>query len=165
MPACKGRIFDFKRAYKQVGIHAADRRIFRIAVNRPGSDEPTILGVNFLPFGAVGSVAAFLRISIDRHPPIPGFWTAFLDDYGVTTRNKLVASTEASICTLLKLQGVEFANERGGKPLTTIVNLRKLEHGFRMLVLGSSILYLEGMRISMFQLSGFYLDLPKPTFL
>ena len=37
-----------------------------------------------------------------------------------------------------------------------IVNLRKLEHGIGGLVLGSLIHYLKGMRIMMFQLSGFY---------
>ena len=36
----------------------------------------------------------------------------------------------------------------------SIVNPRKLEHGFGMI--SASIVYLKGMRIIMFQLSGFY---------
>ena len=36
------------------------------------------------------------------------------------------------------------------------VNTRKLEHGFRGLVLGFPILYFKGMRLLMFQLSGFH---------
>ena len=38
-----------------------------------------------------------------------------------------------------------------------IVEARKLEHGFRRIsAKGSLILYLKGIRIMMFQLSGFY---------
>ena len=37
-----------------------------------------------------------------------------------------------------------------------IAEARKLEHGFRWIILGSLILYLRGMRIIMLQLSGFY---------
>ena len=36
------------------------------------------------------------------------------------------------------------------------VNPRKLEHGFRRICARIPILYLKGMRILMFQLSGFY---------
>ena len=35
-------------------------------------------------------------------------------------------------------------------------NPRKLEHGFRGFMLGFPILYFKGMRLMMFQLSGFY---------
>ena len=37
-----------------------------------------------------------------------------------------------------------------------IVNPRKLEHGFRMIIAGIHYTYLNGMRIMMFHLSGFY---------
>ncbi|CAE7270705.1 dnajb6-b [Symbiodinium sp. CCMP2592] len=105
LPACKGRVYDLKSAYKQFGIHPTDRELFRFAVNKPGEAEPMIMGANSLPFGAVGSVAAFLRISLSiwligvRLFSI--FWTAFFDDYGVTTRDELVANTDSCICAML----------------------------------------------------------------
>ncbi|CAE6923228.1 dnajb6-b [Symbiodinium sp. CCMP2592] len=115
LPACKGRVYDLKSAYKQFGIHPTDRELFRFAVNKPGEAEPMIMGANSLPFGAVGSVAAFLRISLSiwligvRLFSI--FWTAFFDDYGVTTRDELVANTDSCICAIFDLLGVEFARE------------------------------------------------------
>ena len=35
LPACKGRVFDLKSTYKQFGVHEIDRKIFRLAVNKP----------------------------------------------------------------------------------------------------------------------------------
>lgn len=57
-----GRTFDLKSAYKQFGVDSAHAEKLRIAVKKP------IAGVAYfkvlaLPFGATGSVAAFLRIS------------------------------------------------------------------------------------------------------
>ena len=52
------------------------------------------------------------------------------------------------------VQGVEF--------IVFIVNPRKLEHGFRMISARFPLLYLQGMGIMMFQLSGFYSPNPKP---
>ncbi|CAE7710295.1 SLC24A2 [Symbiodinium sp. CCMP2592] len=115
LPACKGRVYDLKSAYKQFGIHPTDRELFRFAVNKPGEAEPMIMGANSLPFGAVGSVAAFLRISLSiwligmRLFSI--FWTAFFDDFGVTTRDELVANTDSCICAIFDLLGVDFARE------------------------------------------------------
>ncbi|CAE7396726.1 dnajb6-b, partial [Symbiodinium microadriaticum] len=115
LPACKGRVFDLKSAYKQFGVHEFDRKIFRLAVNKPGAEEPLIMGVNSLPFGAVGSVAAFLRISLSLWligtKLFKIFWTAFFDDYGVTTRDELVDNTAACVGLLFELLGVDYAKE------------------------------------------------------
>ena len=62
-PKVLGRAYDLHSAYKQFPISEKDRDLLRIAVNRPGGKSPSIFGVNALPFGAVGSVAGFLRIS------------------------------------------------------------------------------------------------------
>ena len=61
---CKvlGRTYDLKSAYKQFALCESDRRLVRIAVNKPGRKDPVLLGLNSLPFGAVGSVAGFLRL-------------------------------------------------------------------------------------------------------
>ena len=65
MPKRKGRIFDLRSAYKQFGLSEHDRQFVRLAMNKPGSQDPVLLGLNELPFGAVGSVAAVLRESIN----------------------------------------------------------------------------------------------------
>ena len=57
-----GRTFDLKSACKY-GVHPCDRDRLRLAAKQPGSEQPAFLGVNSLPFGATGSVSAFLRIS------------------------------------------------------------------------------------------------------
>ncbi|CAE7237953.1 unnamed protein product [Symbiodinium sp. KB8] len=59
--SCKwvGRTYDLQAAYRQFGIDSFTRELLRIAVNRPGSDEPVLLGANSLPFGAVGSVSGW----------------------------------------------------------------------------------------------------------
>ena len=63
-PKLLGRTYDLKAAYKQFPVCVADRNLLRIGVNEPGVEEPHIMGINVLPFGAFGSVAAFLRISV-----------------------------------------------------------------------------------------------------
>ena len=57
-----GRTFDLKSAYKQFGVDVPHSEKFRIAVKRPGGGV-AFFKVLALPFGATGSVSAFLRIS------------------------------------------------------------------------------------------------------
>ena len=63
-PKVVGRAYDLKSAYKQFPISEEARRLLRIAVHEPGKEEPHLMGLDVLPFGAVASVAAFLRISM-----------------------------------------------------------------------------------------------------
>ena len=49
-----GRTYDLKSAYKQFGLCVEDRNLARIAVNKPGSKVPILVGLNALPFGAIG---------------------------------------------------------------------------------------------------------------
>jgi hypothetical protein len=57
-----GRTFDLKSAYKQFGVDKQHAQKLRIAVKRPGGGV-AYFKVLALPFGATGSVAAFLRVS------------------------------------------------------------------------------------------------------
>ena len=57
-----GKTHDLTLAYKQFGLHPSDRDLARIAVKTPSS-ELASFGTDALPFGAVGSVGGFLRIS------------------------------------------------------------------------------------------------------
>ena len=66
---CCGRTYDLKRAYKQFPICSNDRELLRVLVCEPGVSNPRVYGFDALPFRAVGSVAAFLRVNME--PPKP----------------------------------------------------------------------------------------------
>ena len=112
-----GRTYDLKSAYKQYGIHPFDREHLRLAVNRPGETDPTLLGVNSLPFGATGSVSAFLRVAcaVWRIGVVllKLVWTSFFDDFSNVTRDVLANNTRWAIETLFDLLGINF--DRDGK--------------------------------------------------
>ena len=102
-----GRTYDLKSAYKQFPVSPADRNILRLAVQSPDGKEPRYFGVNGLPFGAIGSVAGFLRISHSLWflglAGLRFFWTAFYDGYSILTREELQVSAGRSCEGLLKL--------------------------------------------------------------
>ena len=110
-----GRTFDLKSAYRQFGICAQDRNMLRILVRDPISSSLCCLGLNALPFGAVGSVAAFLRIGLSIwHIGIVGlgiFWSNYFDDYPTFSRECLASSCQWAVESLLTLLGVSFARE------------------------------------------------------
>ena len=74
-----------------------------------------LVGFNALPFGAVGSVAGFLRVSLAVWfiglLALQLCWTVFYDDYSVLSREELPNSTSWSVETLLDLLGLTFAKE------------------------------------------------------
>ena len=112
-----GRTNDLKSAYKQFGLCVEDRNLLRIAVNKPGRAEPVLVGLNALPFGAIGSVAGFLRISFAIWwIGVFGLgiaWSAYFDDYSTMTitRPELEASTHWAVTTLFELVGLLYAKE------------------------------------------------------
>ena len=114
-PSCVGRTFDLKSAYRQFGIDVESRDLLRIVVNTNGADEPVTLGVNTLPFGAVGSVAGFLRIFTAvwfiGMAALKICWTAFYDDFTTFCRTHLTKNTEWAITSLFRLLGLDFATE------------------------------------------------------
>ena len=54
-----GKTYDLRNAYKQYGIDKTDRSLLRIAVWNPDLGKVQFLGLNALPFGAVGSTKLF----------------------------------------------------------------------------------------------------------
>ena len=113
-PKVVGRTYDLRAAYKQFPLSSADREILRIAVCQPGRTEPAIFGVNALPFGAVGSVAGFLRTShalwFIGATALGLCWTAFYDDFSVLAREELLHSTSSACELLFRLLGIDFAD-------------------------------------------------------
>ena len=114
-PRVVGRTYDLKSAYKQFPISEESRSLLRIAVHEPGKDKPQLMGLDVLPFGAVASVAAFLRISMAvwfigiRCLGI--YWSAFYDDYSVVCRSEMASNTSWACESLFKLLGLRFAQD------------------------------------------------------
>ena len=111
-----GKTYDLKNAYKQYGVCAEDRETLRLAVWNPEERAVNFLGINALPFGAIGSVSAFLRISMAVwFLGVRGLrlcWTSFFDDF--TVLSKRLSSNSAAIAaaeSLFNLLGVQFARD------------------------------------------------------
>ena len=110
----RGRTYDLRSAYKQFAVHPDDRAALRMGVNVPGSDRCAIIGFNSLPFGAVGSVAGFLRVSqavwFLGYFGL-GLWSAFYDDYTLLSRYELESSSSWACEALFNLLGLAYAAE------------------------------------------------------
>ena len=120
-----GKTYDLTSAYKQFGVSVADRNLLRILTLNPESGRSVLLGTNSLPFGATGSVNAFLRVSLAIWfigvRALGLCWTAFFDDYTLLSRKCLAKSAGASAELLFDLLGIEFARE--GKKCTEFSTL------------------------------------------
>ena len=110
-----GKTYDLKNAYKQYGVCVEDRETLRLAVWNPEEKAVKFLGINALPFGAIGSVSAFLRISMAVwFLGIRGLrlcWTSFFDDFTVLSK-RLSSNSAAIACeSLFNLLGIQFARD------------------------------------------------------
>jgi len=114
-PSIIGKTFDPKSAYRQFCISEEDRRLVRIMVYDVENESPVTFGLNVSPFGAVGSVAGFLRVSLALHYiGVVGLqlaWTAFYDDYTIITSPALRNSSELAAASLFDLLGIVFAKD------------------------------------------------------
>ena len=83
-------------------MHQEDRSTLRMGVNIPGSDHFAMIGFNSLPFGAVGSVAGFLRkgqaLWFLGYFGLGLMWSAFYDDFTLLSRRELENSL-ANLCS------------------------------------------------------------------
>ncbi|CAE7838062.1 URC1 [Symbiodinium sp. CCMP2592] len=105
----KGRTFDLKTAFKQLGIATEDLPFAKVSVWNPDAAAPAVLALKALPFGATGSVHGFSRCSL-------AIWqiavcllllplTVFFDDYTSVTVAEDSQSVETCFLLLLKLLG------------------------------------------------------------
>ena len=119
-PRVVGRTFDLKSAYKQFGLNQDDRNLIRIAVVEPATGIPVLFGVNSLPFGAVGSVAGFLRVSLATwYTGVAGLglcWTGYFDDFSTLCRPELQNNTTWAVDSLFNLVGLDYAKEGAKAP-------------------------------------------------
>jgi hypothetical protein len=116
----------------------------RIAVNKPGAKDPVLLGLNALPFGAIGSVAGFLRVSFAIWwIGVFGMgvaWSAYFDDYSSLTRPELASNTHWAISSLFELIGLQYAKDGSKAPPFSDV--------FRMLGLMVNMVEAPSLRFS-----------------
>ncbi|CAJ1388792.1 unnamed protein product, partial [Effrenium voratum] len=116
-PRVLGRTYDLEAAYKQYAVHPADRAISRLVAKDTESGKLRFFGSNALPFGAVGSVAGFLRVSSGlAYAGLAGLqllWSSFFDDYTLLSREDVCKSAGYAAEALFTLWGVRFA--RTGK--------------------------------------------------
>ena len=110
-----GKTYDLKSAYKQYGVRKFDRDLLRLAVWDPQQQKVRHLGINALPFGAIGSVSSFLRVSMAVwFLGIKGLrlcWTSFFDDYTLLSRRVNSKSAAVSAECLFQLLGIAYATE------------------------------------------------------
>ena len=108
-----GRTFDLKSAYKQFPVDDFHASFLKIAVKKPGGTYG-VFDVLALPFGATGSVSAFLRVSsalhfIGLHMGV--LWTSFFDDFTAICPADDQESVTYAVHCLFKLLGIDFAEE------------------------------------------------------
>ena len=131
---CVGRTFDLKSAYKQSGLRPVDPDVLRLLVRSAEDGELKLLGLNALPFGSIGSVAAFLRISyaLWHIGIVQGklFWTAFFDDFSTMSADCLAANTQWTVESLFTLLGISFATDgRKAEPFSICFRMLGLQVG------------------------------------
>eukprot|EP00435_Cladocopium_sp_Y103_P063984 s44_g25.t1 len=110
-----GKTYDLKNAYKQYGICRADRDLLRLAVWDPVTKTVRYMGANALPFGAVGSVSGFLRISLAVwFLGVRGLrlcWTSFFDDFTLLSKQPSARSAALAAESLFSLLGLQYAKD------------------------------------------------------
>ena len=110
-----GKTFDLKSAYRLFGLSKQDAELARVLVLDTDNLRPCLLGMRTLPFGAVGSVGGFLRVSYALWfigmASLELAWTAFYDDYTLITSKALQNSTEMAASNLFDLLGIVYAKE------------------------------------------------------
>eukprot|EP00435_Cladocopium_sp_Y103_P021436 s594_g5.t1 len=115
MREVEGKTYDLKNAYKQYGVSAEDRDLLRLAVWDAESKRIRFLGINALPFGAVGSVSAFLRVAMAIwFIGVKGLklcWTCFFDDYTLLSKKTTAFSASTAAEGLFSLLGIKFAQD------------------------------------------------------
>eukprot|EP00435_Cladocopium_sp_Y103_P054310 s357_g17.t1 len=137
-----GRTFDLRSAFKQFGLCTFDRDLLRIAVRDPARSDPVLVGLNALPFGGVGSVAGFLRVSMATwFTGLAGLkvcWTGYFGDFSAVSCKELQNSTTWAVDALFGLIGLDYAKEGAKAPefsqtfkmLGVQINTTGAEEGF-----------------------------------
>lgn len=114
-PKLQVRTFGLASAYRQVALSNGGQLFACIRVFNPEKKRLQFFRNKVLPFGAVRSVHAFLRLArAIWWIGVAGcrlMWTSFYDDFISFSQPRLFQSTEITISALFKLLGWIFAEE------------------------------------------------------
>ena len=106
-----GRSFDLKSAYRQLAVSDNSLKWARLAVFDPEARCNKVFQQFSLPFGAKGSVIAFIRcarmLQFLAHRLLV-VATCYFDDYVIYSRESLSKNTETTFSTLLDILGWKF---------------------------------------------------------
>ena len=118
-----GRTFDLKAAYKKFGVSLDESNRLKIAI-KSGQNDVSFYNVLALPFGATGSVVAFLRIaaalSFIGTRGLLICWSIFFDDFTAVAPEKVAGNTQLYIEFLFRLLGVDFAGGDKAPPFAPL---------------------------------------------
>ena len=108
-----------KAAYKQFGVKEENTRRLKIAL-KAGPDAVRFFDVSALPFGATGSVVAFLRVAASlAFIGTNGLcicWSSFFDDFTAVSAMSLSDNIQFYVEALFRLLGIDFASEGDKAP-------------------------------------------------
>ena len=124
-----GKTCDLKSAYRQYEVRKLDRDLWWLVGWNPHVQKVRLLGINALPFGAIGSHSTFLRMSTAVWSlGIKGLrlcWTSFFDDYTSLSRRSNSKSAEVYAECLSQMLGIGFATE-GKKAVNWATKIKAL---------------------------------------
>ena len=87
--------------------------MLRFAVNDAQGGRPHYFGMNTQPFGAVASVASFLRLSSSiwfiGFAALKLLWTTFYDNFSLVSASRLENSASWAAESLFELLGLIYA--------------------------------------------------------
>jgi len=118
-----------RSAYKQFGVSLGTCDVLRLVVWDADQKRPCMLGLNTLPFGASGSVSAFLRVSMALWfigtVGLRLCWTVFYDDFTLICKRRMSHGTGIAAEALFDLFGMWYAKE-GAKAVSFDTQVRTL---------------------------------------
>lgn len=118
-----------RSAYKQFGVSLGTCDVLRLVVWDADQKRPCMLGLNALPFGASGSVSAFLRVSMALWfigtVGLRLCWTVFYDDFTLICKRRMSHGTGIAAEALFDLFGMWYAQE-GAKAVSFDTQVRTL---------------------------------------
>ena len=110
-----GRTFDLRKAYRQLGVSEDSLRFSWIGVWNPLEQRVFIFQMRSLPFGAVASVSAFLRMSRAlRELGTRGgslVWSSFFDDFIALTSPSNIDSALMTVRFLFHITGWKLSED------------------------------------------------------
>ena len=113
----KGKMYDLRKAYRQIAIRPDARHAAWIGVWSPSDGRPKVFSMSSMPFGATASVGAFLWLSVAiKTLGIMLFnlvWTSYYDDFIVVCRDGDCDSTDRMVRSFFSLLGHDEAKDKG----------------------------------------------------